>query len=103
MTASATVPARNELAHAIEDDLAAARDINNLIDWIGQARQHVDDLRFSADNDTQLDALLRKRRVPAHGPEWSNELQGMGLYRLHAQIEECLRRIAFATGLEAAQ
>ena len=103
MTASVTLSEPSALAQSIEDDLATARDLNRLVDWIGQARQQIDDLRLSARDNSQLDELLKKRHVRAHGPDWSNDLQGMGLYRVHDQIEGCLERIAVAMGLRPLQ
>jgi hypothetical protein len=94
MTAATTVQPRTELTDAIEEDLAKARDLNSLIHWISQAREQITALRSASDRDPRLSQLLKAIGIRSSGPEWSSDHEGMGLYRAHSQIGECLDRIA---------
>lgn len=90
----------SELRRSIEGSLDVARDLNHLADWIGQARQRLMEVESAASNSTILSDGFRARGVAFSCPDWQNDLQGMGLFRVHRIIEESLRSIAIAVGLE---
>lgn len=83
----------------IEDDLNAAARLNDLIDWIEQARQFIKNVGFAA-RDERVFALLQQHSCASSGPEWSGDHEGLGLFYAHRAINDHLRRIAVKTGIE---
>lgn len=93
-----TAPSPIEQRADIEDNLVAAARLNDLIDWVTQARQFIENMRHFSKDDRVLQ--LMKERGYAAGPEWSEEHEGLGLFYAHRAVDERLGNIATLAGIK---
>jgi hypothetical protein len=102
MNAACKKTVLSPLAFEIEDDLNRAMKLNDLAEWIGQAKALIDGFQLAAKRHPDLDAALRKHRVAFYGADFGDE-QSEGLLFLHSTIRGHLTLIQRTSGLEASK
>lgn len=85
----------------LEDDLWRAAALNDLAHWIARAQQLAASLRLALAHDEPTKNLLKARGVEVYGPEWHAH-HAQGLEVLHMTIDDHLREVRIAAGIEKA-
>lgn len=87
-----------DLARAIEDDLATVAALMDLVQWISEARDYIEEVQGIADGDETVRAAFQWRDFRFASSSWGNG-ESVGLTNLFMVITGAVHRTRSEAGL----
>lgn len=84
VTTTAAEKAMSRAADFVRDEMTEPQALLDLMRWIENARQVLDEVRFISDHYPEFSEMLQKHAVELNSPDWGpDESQGLVCVHLH--------------------